>query len=77
MSWRLELKKENTGKVENDDGGAAVFDVRGDEGMKSLLSSSVPELHSEGFIIDIDGFGDEINSNSRLIDERRVLVNFR
>ena len=45
--------------------------------MESLLSSSIPELHSEGFIIDIDGFGYEINSNSGLDNEKRILANFR
>jgi hypothetical protein len=37
--------------------------------MEPLLASSVPELHSESFIIDIDGFGDEIDSNCRLNDD--------
>jgi hypothetical protein len=63
------IKMKNTGEVEDNDGGATIFDVRGDEGMEPLLASSVPELHSESFIIDIDGFGDEINSNCRLNDD--------
>ena len=71
------VKKKNTGEVENDNGGAAVLNVRGYEGMKSLLSSSVPELHSKGFIIDINGFRDKINSNSGLIYERKILVNYQ
>lgn len=59
-------KGKNTGQIENNNGCAAVFDVWRNERMESLLACSIPQLHSESFIIDIDGFGNKINSNSWL-----------
>ena len=34
--------------------------------MKSLLASSIPKLHSEALIININSFGNKVNTNSRL-----------
>ena len=32
-------------------------------GSKSFLSSSVPDLHLHNFVVDVDGFESEINSD--------------
>lgn len=64
------MRGKSTGEIEDDDGGAAVLDVGRDERVEALLSCSVPELHSEGFIIDVDGLGDKIYSNSGLNEQR-------
>jgi hypothetical protein len=71
------IKEQNTCQIEDYDGSAAILDVGRNEGMESLLTCSVPELHSECFIIDIDGFRYEINANSWLKIELGVPVNFR
>ena len=34
--------------------------------MEPLLASSIPQLHSQAFVFDIDGLGDEIDTNSWL-----------
>jgi hypothetical protein len=34
--------------------------------MESLLASSIPELHSQAFVFDVDSFGYEIHSNGGL-----------
>ena len=70
-------KKENTCQIENNNGSATVLNVGRNKRMESFLSCGIPELHSECFIIDIDGFGYEINSNSGLNLGKNVPVNFR
>lgn len=65
MNSRLCYGK-STCQVKHNDGRAAVLNVRWDKGMESFLTCGIPELHSEGFIIDVNGFGDEINSDSGL-----------
>lgn len=39
--------------------------------MESFLAGCVPQLHSETFGLDVDGFGDEVNTNSGLGDKGR------
>lgn len=36
---------DDTGEIENDDGRTGILDVRWDQGMKSLLSCGIPQLH--------------------------------
>ena len=38
--------------------------------MEAFLSSSIPELHAETFVFDVDSFGDEIDSDGRLGEVR-------
>lgn len=70
------LMMSNTCDIKDDDGCTWIFDIGGNEWMEALLSCGIPELHSEAFILDIDGFGYKIYSNSRLGLRKGVLVNF-
>ena len=65
MSWRLCVVG-GTGYVEDDDGGAGIFNVGGDEGVEALLSRSVPQLHTQTLVLDVDGLGDEVHPHCRL-----------
>ena len=38
--------------------------------METFLSSSVPKLHPETFVVDVNGLGDEIDSDGRLGEGR-------
>lgn len=43
-----------------------ILNIRRYKWMKSFLSSSIPQLHSQAFILDINSFRNKINSNSWL-----------
>jgi hypothetical protein len=56
----------STGQVKDNNSGGAILNVRGNQRMKPFLASSVPKLHPEHSVVNIDGFGYEINPNSGL-----------
>lgn len=55
-----------TGEVEHDEGDEGVLEVAGDQRPEPLLSGSVPKLHAEDAVADVQVFGHEVDANSRL-----------
>ena len=62
MNWHLS-RGWGTGDIEDDDCCTRILDIGGDEGVESLLSSRIPQLHPQTFILNIDCFRYEIDSN--------------
>ena len=52
--------------VVNNDAGIGVLDVTGDERSIPLLPGCIPQLQSNGFVVDLQCFREEIYSDGRL-----------
>lgn len=58
--------KKCTRDVEHNDGCTGILDVRRNEGMKALLASSIPKLHTETLIVDGDCLRYKVDPNGWL-----------
>lgn len=71
----VDRKKRGTiGDIVDDDSDGGIANVRRDEGPKAFLSSGIPQLKTHGAILQIHGFGQEVDANSGLIIVVKLVV---
>ena len=54
------------GNIVNDNTSVRVFDVTGNERLIALLPSSIPELQPDSFVVNLQGLGQKVDSDSGL-----------
>ena len=55
-------KGQRTGDVVDDDGDARVADVRRDQTAEAFLAGRVPQLESDGAVLEVHGLGQEVDA---------------
>ena len=64
-NWHLHIRS-RTCDVEDNNCCTGVLYIGRDQGVETLLTCSIPKLHTQALVIDVDSFRDEVNSYSWL-----------